>query len=153
MLKKFFFVTSGLACLSVLGFATYSIANQGNNHHNHTNHSHKPIEITSKQDLPSVNLVVHKDTKKGWNLETKVTNFQFAPENVNKAHKFGEGHGHLYINGTKITRLYGSWYYLAHLPPGKNTITVSLNANNHSPLAHNKKSIKDTKIIEVPEKK
>ncbi len=149
MLKKFFLVISGLAGLSILGLGSYAIADKNNHHHNHTSHSHKPIEITNEQAIPSVDLVVHKDTKKGWNLEAKVTNFKFAPENINKDHKPGEGHGHLYINGQKITRIYGSWYYLESLPSGKNKVTISLNANKHNPLAHNGKLIKDTEIIEV----
>ncbi len=149
MLKKFFLITSGLTCLGILGFASYSIADKGNNH-NHKNHSHQPMEITDEQAVPSVDLVIYKDTKKGWNLEAKVTNFQFAPENVNKSNQPGEGHGHLYINDKKITRIYSSWYYLESLPPGKHKVTISLNANQHNPLVYKGKSIADTEIIEVP---
>ncbi len=152
MLKRFCLVTSGLTCLGILGFASYSIADKSNNHHNHKNHSHEPVEITNEQTLPSVDLVIHKDTKKGWNLEAKVANFKFAPENVNKSHQPGEGHAHLYINGKKITRIYGSWYYLDSLPSGKNKVTISLNTNKHNPLVHKGKSIEDTEIIEVPKR-
>ncbi|WP_088242555.1 hypothetical protein [Calothrix rhizosoleniae] len=150
MLKKFFVITSGFTCLSLLGVGSYGIADKMNHHHNHHNHSHKSIEIPTGQAVPSVDLVVYKDTKKGWNLQAKVTNFKFAPENVNKDDKPGEGHGHLYINGKKITRIYSSWYYLASLPPGKNKVTIRLNANKHNPLAHNGKLIEDTEMIEVP---
>jgi len=150
MLKRCFLVASGLTCLGILGFASYSIADKGNNHHHHKDHSHhKPVEITDEQAVPSVDLVIYKDTKKGWNLEAKVTNFQFAPENVNKSNQPGEGHGHLYINDKKITRIYGSWYYLDSLPPGKNKVTISLNANKHNPLIYKGKPIADTEIIEV----
>lgn len=34
---------------------------------------------------------------------------------------------HLSVDGTKITRLYGNWYYLESLPAGRHEITVSLN--------------------------
>ncbi|WP_232224216.1 hypothetical protein [Mastigocladopsis repens] len=115
-----------------------------------TTHHHKTVEISPGQPIPSVDLVVHQDAKKGWNLEVKVTNFSFAPESVNTADKPGEGHAHLNVNGKKIARLYGNWYYLENLPPGKNIITVSLNANNHESLVNNGKLIQDTEIIEVP---
>jgi hypothetical protein len=101
MLRKFWLATSGLTYLTLFGLGSYAIAfgtarsaiaNPGNTHHNHTGLDHKPIEIPTGQAVPSVDLIVHKDAKKGWNLEAKVANFQFAPENVNQTHKPGEGH-------------------------------------------------------------
>ena len=148
MPKKLFLLVGGLASASILGLGSYAITDKNNTHHNHTSH-HKPLEITSGQAIPSVDLIVHKDTKKGWNLEAKVTNFQFSPENVNKAHKPGEGHAHLYINGKKITRIYSSWYYVESLPPGKHQVTINLNANNHQPMAYKGKLIEDTEPINV----
>lgn len=121
------------------------------NQHNQTReHQHKMMEIPAGQPVPKVDLVVYKDAMKGWNLQAKVVNFNFAPESINKAAKSGEGHAHLYVNGQKITRLYSSWYYLENLKPGKNEVTVSLNANSHEALAQNGKMIADTEIIEVP---
>jgi hypothetical protein len=130
--------------------------------HNHENASsdanarssadphHQMMEIPAGEPIPSVKLVVHPDAMRGYNLEVRATNFKFAPENVNKAAKPGEGHAHLYINGKKITRLYSSWYYIDNLKPGKNEIRVSLNANTHQALAHNGKIIEATQIVEVP---
>ncbi|OKH27323.1 hypothetical protein NIES1031_08415 [Chroogloeocystis siderophila 5.2 s.c.1] len=118
--------------------------------HNHADNHDKIMEIPSGQAVPTVDLVVHKDAMKGYNLEVKVTNFQFAPERVNTDATPGEGHGHIYINNKKLTRLYGSWYYLENLQPGRNEITVSLNANNHMALAHNGKRIFDTEVVNVP---
>jgi hypothetical protein len=46
--------------------------------------------------------------------------------------------------------LYGSWYYLENLQPGKNEIAVSLNANSHETLADNGKMIQDPENVEVP---
>jgi hypothetical protein len=40
----------------------------------------------------------------------------------------------LYINGEKVSRVYGPWLHLPTLPPGRNEITVELNANNHQVL-------------------
>lgn len=119
--------------------------------HSGDTHNHASImEIPAGQPVPSVDLIVHKDPMRGWNLETKVTNFRFAPENVSKEAKSGEGHAHIYVNGEKINRLYSSWYHIENLKPGKNTISVGLNANSHEVLVHNGQKIEDTEIIEVP---
>lgn len=112
-------------------------------------HKHKTLEIPVGQPVPSVNLIVHPDAMQGWNLEVKVSNFKFAPEKVNQESKATEGHAHLYINGKKLTRLYGSWYYLSSLEPGSNKITVTLNTNGHEDLVDKGKAIEATKIIQV----
>ncbi|MBP5975201.1 hypothetical protein HW132_21295 [Brasilonema sp. CT11] len=150
MLQKFFIASTVFICLTVLG-NSLTIARSDTPKSNGTNH-HKTMEISPGQPVPSVDLVVHQDTKKGWNLEVKVTNFRFAPENVNTTAKPGEGHAHLSVNGQKLTRLYGNWYYLENLPPGKNRITVSLNTNTHEALIFNGKLIQDTEIIDIPTK-
>lgn len=152
MLKRILLASTTILCATAIsnieiGRTQKIITDQG--HEGGENHHHKTMEIPAGQPVPSVNLTVHKDSLKGYNLQAKVSHFRFAPENVNQAAKPGEGHAHIYVNGKKITRLYGSWYYL-ELPPGKNAIAVSLNANSHETLAHNGKIIEDTEIVQVP---
>ena len=152
MKNKAFGAVFALASLSVI-YMTNSLANanpatnkgghQGGHHH------HKKVEIPPTQEAPSVDLIVHKDAMKGWNLEVKVANFNFAPEQVNTDSGVNKGHAHLFINGKKITRLYGSWYYLDNLEPGTNEVKVTLNTNKHEDLVKNGKLIQDTEIIEV----
>jgi uncharacterized Zn-binding protein involved in type VI secretion len=115
--------------------------------HDPSKHHHGGLEIPSGQAVPTVKLVVYPDAKQGWNLEVQVTNFSFAPDRVNTKSVPTEGHAHLYIDGKKITRLYGSWYYLASLPAGKHEVTVGLNANGHEALMHQGKPIAATTII------
>jgi hypothetical protein len=112
-------------------------------------HEHGMLEIPAGQPVPTVELVIHPDARRGWNLEIQVTNFAFAPERVNQTSSFQEGHGHLYIDGVKITRLYGNWYYLESLAPGTHEITVSLNANGHEALMHNGQPIQATQQVVV----
>lgn len=138
-----------LATASLMVFSCFSNWVSANEEHNHHHHEHATIEITEGQPIPTVDLIVHEDPVKGWNLEVKVTNFRFAPENLTQASTPTEGHAHLYINGEKITRLYGNWYYLGELKPGQNEITVNLNANGHESLMYNGQMIEDTEIIEV----
>ena len=115
-------------------------------------HSHSSIEIPAGQPVPTVRLNLLPDAMRGWNLEVKVANFRFAPERVNTKGLLTEGHAHLMIDGKKVTRLYGSWYYLsgAGLQPGKHTIEVTLNTNQHEALTHNGKPISAMTMIEVP---
>ncbi len=136
-------------------------ADQGHSHHHATpdsgqmnqavgEHEHGSIEVSAAQPLPDVELIVHPDARQGWNLEVQVTNFQFSPEDVNQpGSSTSEGHAHLYIDGVKITRLYGNWYYLESLAPGQHEVTVSLNTNSHETLTHNGQPIQATVVIEA----
>lgn len=121
--------------------------------HEHTSgeaHSHKTMVIPPGQPVPTVSLDVKPDVMSGWNLQVKVANFAFAPERVNTKGVTTEGHAHLYIDGKKVTRLYGPWYYLGNLSPGQHTITVTLNGNGHEDLIYNGKPIQATQVIQVP---
>lgn len=117
--------------------------------HGETHHEHQMMAVPDGQPVPSVKLRVHDDPMQGWNLEIQVENFQFAPEHIAEPSISTEGHAHLYVNGTKMARLYGNWYHLPELPPGTNEITVSLNANGHETLTVNGQPVRDTVTIEV----
>jgi len=115
-----------------------------------TPHHHKMVEIPANQPVPTVNLVVHPDLDQGWNLEIQAKHFTFAPNKLDGKGITTEGHAHLYVNGKKLTRLYGPWYYLSELPPGQHTVTVTLNTNGHEELMHNGKPIQASQVISVP---
>ena len=42
------------------------------------------------------------------------------------------GHAHLYVDGIKIARLYGSHFHIPDLPVGDREISVTLSSNDHS---------------------
>lgn len=101
-------------------------------------HAHEPVDVSAWPSEPSVAITLHPDSMSGWNLEILPQHFRFAPEHVNGAVVANEGHAHLYVNGKKIGRVYGLWQ---HLPAdifltGSNEVVVTLNANDHSDLAH-----------------
>ncbi len=154
MFKKILLISTSIICVTTYGSILGIARTEKNLAVAHSDagieHDRKIAEIPAGQPIPSVDLNVHKDSMKGYNLEARVSNFRFAPEDINTADRPGEGHAHLYVNGKKITRLYGSWYYLEKLQPGKNKITVSLNANSHEILTHNGEMIQDTEIVTVP---
>lgn len=99
-------------------------------------HSDPHLHVKSQFKNPTVKLAAYADTMGGFNLEVKTTNFNWVPEKAGKqidAFAVTEGHAHVYVNGVKIGRLYGEWLYIpkTYFVTGKNTITVSLNGNNH----------------------
>ena len=71
-----------------------NVQDSGNSsgHKSGDNHHHGMISIPEAQPVPNVDLIVHKDSKAGWNLEVKVDNFRLAPENVNQEGDYSEGH-------------------------------------------------------------
>ena len=112
-------------------------------------HQHDPIDVTNEVLIPTIELVVTEDPKAGWNLEIQTTNFTFTPEFASQDPVLNEGHAHLYIDGEKITRLYGPWYYLGEFEEGEYLVTVDLNANDHSPFAVDGVIIQDEVLIHV----
>ena len=92
------------------------------------------IDLSDMSEPPSLSLKVTKDTMSGWNLNLQTKNFVFAPDQTGGAHVPGYGHAHLYIDGVKVSRLYGEWVHIGALSPGEHVIRVTLNANTHEAL-------------------
>lgn len=126
------------------------VADTGQGSHQHHNGmSHDHFTIPSGHPIPSVKIQVSPDPIRGWNLAVQVTNFRFAPEHASQENRLGEGHAHLYINGQKVARLYGGWYHIEKLQPGRNEIKVTLNTNSHETLIYNGQVIESIQVIEV----
>ena len=98
------------------------------------NAMHEEIEVDATLPAPTVLLEATEDTKDGYNLQITTTNFTFTPEKAGNGRESGEGHAHIYVNGKKLGRVYGEWFYLssANLVDGENVVEVTLNANDHS---------------------
>lgn len=114
-------------------------------------HTHEPLALPDDATAPSVSLRVARDASSGWNLQLDLANFEFAPERASMEYRVGEGHAHLYVNGTKLTRLYGPWYHLPDLEPGVHQLRVELSGNDHSTLWHRGAPIDSSVTIEQPE--
>jgi len=112
-------------------------------------HAHDRRDVD--EPYPTLEVFITPDTKMGWNIELVTTNFRFAPERVNTDFVPGEGHAHIYVNGVRLTRLYGPWYYLKELPAGENLITVSLSGNDHSELYAAGEKVEVSQLIQVDE--
>ena len=102
-------------------------------------HSHAMLEVSADVPAPEIEVEVIKDKMDGYNIHIKTKNYKFSPEGVNEAVVQNEGHAHIFVNGKKVSRLYGDWYHLSgdNLREGENMIEVTLNANNHSEWTKN----------------
>lgn len=100
-------------------------------------HVHPALPVDPALPIPSLTHLVFPDAMDGYNVQILARNFTFTPAAINRDVVPNEGHAHIYINGVKITRVYGNWHHLpsALFAPGVNAMTVTLNANDHSTWA------------------
>ena len=133
-----------------------NILNHSHNQHNHNQHKqhnqhkHSNLEVSDFEKstpIPRISFIIEPDSMSGWNIHISTEHFRFAPENVNTHVKTNEGHAHLYINNHKMARLYGNWYHLKNLMPGKHEVRITLNANDHSNWSHQGQVIAATQTI------
>jgi hypothetical protein len=99
---------------------------------------------------PSFEVQVLRDAVAGWNILI-VTDLRFAPEHVSTATVEGEGHAHVYVDGVKVSRIYGMWHYLNDLEPGTHEIRVELSNNDHTTIVTGDHVLEQTVTIEQPE--
>ena len=114
----------------------------------HGGHDHDEMVEIGSNDA-HIQLVVHRDTVSGVNLEVVTHGFTYAPDKAGADHHPGEGHGHLYVDGEKIARLYGSWYHLGGLAEGPHDVTVTLNANDHRLLSSGGTPLRDSVTVTI----
>lgn len=108
---------------------------------------HATVEALQEMN---VKLNVYKDIFSGYSIQLIVNGLTFTPENAGEQHVDGEGHAHLYIDGEKIARVYGTSFHLGNiLSEGEHEITISLNGNDHSPYTYDGELVEDTVTVEV----
>ena len=139
-----------LAVISLLGAAPAAFA-QGHGHgghgHGHGHGKENALEVEPGPAAPSVEMAVTKDAVAGWNVHIKTANFRFAPENASGAHVAGEGHAHLYVDGRKIARVYGSWFHIDKLPENGAEVRVTLNTNDHRDIKVGGKRVEASRAV------
>ena len=105
--------------------------------HDHAGHgdaAHDHSAMTQWGDalpVPTVTLALAPDTMSGVNLQITTTGYTMTPEIVGQADQPGGGHAHVYLNGTKLGRVYSDWVHIADAATG-DVIRVTLNGNSHS---------------------
>ena len=99
---------------------------------------------------PAFEVQVLRDPVAGWNILI-VTDVRFAPENVSTGNVEGEGHAHVYVDGVKVSRIYGMWHYLNDLEPGEHEIRIELSNNDHTAITTGDHVLEEIVTIEQPE--
>ncbi|QHQ37096.1 copper chaperone PCu(A)C [Algicella marina] len=67
----------------------------------------------------------------GWQILLQTDGFSFKGREAEGQHVQRDGHGHLYLNGLKLGRMYGPSQVVGELPHGEHIFSVVLNANTH----------------------
>ncbi|MDE0652726.1 MAG: hypothetical protein OXI26_03650 [bacterium] len=98
---------------------------------------------------PAFEVQVLRDPVAGWNILI-VTDVRFAPENVSTGNVEGEGHAHVYVDGVKVSRIYGMWHYLNDLEPGEHEIRIELSNNDHTPITTGEHVLEQIVTIQEP---
>ncbi|MEL7114807.1 MAG: hypothetical protein AAGP08_04310 [Pseudomonadota bacterium] len=84
------------------------------------------------EDAPHPSVAIEATaTDSGWEVAVDVENFTFSQDGVDGPHEPGVGHGHLYLNGLKLQRLYSTTASVGALPPGQYQLKLTLNTNDH----------------------
>ncbi len=118
---------------SATGHDAHAAMKHGDMKKGHGKHG-ELLQLPEGTDVPTLDIAVKPDPMSGWNLHIVTDKFRFSPENASAPHVAGEGHAHIYLNGKKVARHYGPWFHIAEMPKGKNTVKVTLNANDHRAL-------------------
>ena len=87
-------------------------------------------QVGEGEPAPNISLKATK-TETGWKVSVTSEDFDFTPNLVDGPHVPGTGHGHIYLNGLKLGRLYLAETTIGHLPAGQHEIRVTLSTNDH----------------------
>ncbi len=116
----------------IVATASIDVETSDDSGHNHSDT--EGYDVAGFESIPSVEVMVVKDPKSGWNVHAPVENFALSAENASGDPVDGEGHLHLMVDGDKAARLYGSWWHIPNLDEGEHDISVELRGNDHAPL-------------------
>ncbi len=134
----------------IRAMTTITVADADSDNHG-TDHGHDDTALFESANSPTVEVAVTDDPKSGWNLQAEVGNFTYAPQSVGSDAVDGEGHLHLYIDGERVTRLYGPWWHIGALDAGMHEITVEVSGNDHSAYGVDGEPLTATVWLEVLE--
>lgn len=112
----------------------------------HGSMSHEAME---SQTPIGLQVSAAADASGGVAVTIETENWRWAPENVDRQHRDGEGHAHIYVDGVKVGRVFGPSYYIMGLEPGRHDIRVTLNANSHNNLLVDGELVESTVMVRV----
>ena len=86
--------------------------------------------VPANEPAPSVGIAATA-TGDGWRISIEAGNFSFSREAVDGPHQPGVGHAHLFVDGLKLGRIFGTEVAVGALPDGDHEFRVTLNTNDH----------------------
>jgi len=108
------------------------------------------FKVPTNEPQPALVMKVSEDSDAGgWKVNVDTTNFKFSKELADGEHVAGTGHGHIYINGVKLGRLFENVTTIGALPKGRHIVRVTLNTNNHQTYMVAGKRVTATALITV----
>lgn len=113
----------------------------------HAMPGHAELLDMPEADAPALGLTLLPEGD-GWSLSLDIRRLALSAQAADSPHRTGQGHGHLYLNGLKLGRLYAENFRIGALPPGQHRIRVSLNTNDHRPYATGGAPIEALALIE-----
>ena len=111
----------------------------------HHHHSDDFVEFVGAS--PTLDIEVIEDKKSGWNVYVGLVGMLIDPVMGDGNHVDGAGHLHLYLNGEKTARLYGTATHIDSFPNGKVEVMVALYNNLHKPYAVNGETLSATALV------
>jgi len=108
------------------------------------------FKVPTDEPQPNLTMRVAEDSDTGaWKVNVETKNFRFSKELADGDHVAGTGHGHIYINGVKLGRLFENAATIGALPKGNHIVRVTLNTNNHQTYMVASKRVTATATITV----
>jgi hypothetical protein len=145
------FPRSMLIAATATATATAALAVSGPALAHHPGHEGEPVKALKGTKLS----VSTRPAPGGVLVHARTRHFRWAPEHMSPVHGEGkvirgEGHGHIYVDGATMPTLMivGPWTYLP-LQPGKHTVRVTLNANNHEEYQLHGHTVQDTVHVTI----
>ena len=119
-------------------------------------HQHKSREIGKNTPIPKIELTVFRDTMDGVNVHVEVADYvlnapDIATQSLTAENGVLQGHAHVFVNGVKRQRLYGSDIHIpdSWLKIGVNQVAVSLNSHQHENWVTDKQNIMGSIFIDL----
>jgi copper(I)-binding protein len=100
------------------------------------------------EPAPGITLDIERDGDE-WQVRINTEEFTFSKDLLGLYHVPGMGHGHLYVSGMKLERLFSNDATIGALPPGRHEVRVTLNTNDHRPYVVDDRPVTASAVITV----
>ncbi len=104
--------------------------------------------VVASGPYPSISLTA-EETNDGWLARITTENFTFSEAEQDGDHIPGHGHGHIYVSGMKLGRIFSDTFTIGALPAGEHILRVTLNTNNHLSYVVNDQPLMAETVITV----